>query len=109
MKKRTGIISFCAIALVAGGVELVKYLSGRESPQYSDEWMKSLSDGELEIEREKIRQYFCSAEKDLSSAIEAENILDRFDREMSDRKWKEHTAYVYPKHSEHGWYMSEDN
>ncbi len=109
MKKKTGIISFCVIAFATGVVELVKYLSGRESPKYSYEWMQSLSDDELEIEREKVRQYFCSAEKDLSSAIKAESILEQFDREMSNREWQGHAEYGYPEHSEHGWYLSEDD
>ena len=47
-KKGIGVITgLCAIAIV--GTKLFKFLSGEE--KYSNDWMESLSDEELESER----------------------------------------------------------
>ena len=42
---------------------------------YSDHWFKTASDAELDSEREKVRQAFCSAGADTSKAIELEKLL----------------------------------
>ncbi len=105
-KKRIGIITgLCAAAFV--GTKLFKFLNGEE--KYSDDWMEALSDEELEAEREKVRQDWCSADKDFSIAVKLESILRQFDKEMSKRAWKDKKEYGYPKHSEHGWYLSGDD
>ena len=105
-KKGIGVITgLCAIAIV--GTKLFKFLSGEE--KYSNDWMESLSDEELESEREKVRQDWCSAEKDFSMAVKLESILNQFDKEMSKRARKDKKEYGYPKHGEHGWYLSEDD
>lgn len=82
MKKSTGgiIAGLCAIAVTGG--EIIKYLNGREYIKYSNEWMQSLSNSVLDIEREEIREAWCSEPKDLSRAVELESILDQFDREI---------------------------
>lgn len=105
-KKGIGVITgLCAIALV--GTKLFKLLNVKE--KYSAEWMESLSDEELEAEREKVRQAWCSVGKDFSSAVKLESILRKFDKEMSNRAWKGSKEYGYPKHGEHGWYLSGDD
>lgn len=109
MKKDTRIIaSLCAAAFV-GGIGLLKYLNDRESPKYSDNWMNSLSDSDLEIEREKVRLAWCSAPKDLATAIRLESILNQFDKIMSNRARNGNTENGYPIHTEHGWYLSGDD
>ncbi len=109
MKKSTGgiIAGLCAIA--ATGFEIIRYLSGREYLKYSNEWIQSLSDSELDIEREEIRKAWCSEPKDLSRAIELESILDQFDREIHKRKSSDSSGYDFPRHTEHGWYLSGDD
>ena len=109
MKKSTGriIAGLCAIAVT--GFEIIKYLNGREYPKYSNEWMESLSDSELDTEREEIRKAWCSEPKDLSRAIELESILDQFDREIHKRKSSDSSGYVFFIHIEHGWYLSGDD
>lgn len=54
---------------------------------YSDHWFKTASDAELDSEREKVRQAFCSAGADTSKAIELEKLLHKFDMVMSERAW----------------------
>lgn len=107
-KKGIGVIASVRTVIFAG-VKLFKFLSDEENPKYSNEWIKSLSDSELEMEREKVRQDWCSAPKDFSLAVKLESILNQFDREMSNRAWNGKTEYGYPKHSEHGWYLSGDD
>ena len=107
MKKSTGIIvSLCAAAF-AGGI--LKYLNDKENPKYSKDWMNSLSDSDLETEREKVRQAWCSAPKDLATAIKLESILDLFDKVIHSRESNGSSEYNYPKHTEHGWYLSGDD
>ena len=64
-------------------------------PKYSNEWIQSLSDSELDIEREEIRKAWCSEPKDLSRAVELESILDQFDREIHKRKSSDSSGYSY--------------
>lgn len=109
MKKRTKIIASLCAAVLAGGIGLLKYLNDRESQKYSDNWMNSLSDSDLEMEREKVRLAWCSAPKDLVTAIRLESILNQFDKIMSNRAGNDNTECGYPKHTEHGWYLSGDD
>lgn len=93
------------------GLELFKLINNKANKKYSKEWMQSLSDDELETEREKVRKFLCSAKKTPSEAVWAESMLRQFDKEMSDRAWngKDETEYEYPKHTKHGWYLSDDD
>ena len=108
MKKNIGgiIAGLCAIAVTE--FEIIKYINGREYPKYSNEWMQSLSDRELDIEREEVRKAWCLEPKDLSRAVELESILDQFDREIHKRK-SDSSGYDFPRHTEHGWYLSGDD
>ena len=107
MKKSTGgvIAGLCVIAVTG----IFKYLNGREYPKYSKEWMQSVSDSELDVEREEIRKAWCSEPKDISRAVELESILNQFDREIHKRKSNDSSDYGFPRHTEHGWYLSGDD
>jgi len=76
---------------------------------YSDSWLKSATDDELETEREKARIEWCG-----SSALsdeEAEGLYDtlkRFDEEMSSRAWGDEEPCAQSIHREHGWYLPND-
>lgn len=76
---------------------------------YSDHWFKTASDTELNDEREKVRQAFCSAGDDMHRAIELENLLHRFDSELSERAWGSDTPRASSRHREHGWYLPNDD
>lgn len=74
---------------------------------YSERWMKSATDAELETEREKVRVAYATAGTTGLSGADfnyLEKLLHRFDQEMSKRAWggKE---YGYPVHREHGWHL----
>ena len=94
-------------AVIAGVLLLV--LSGNDKTKYSSSWFESASDDELEAEREKIRQEFCSSGGNISLASELQNLLRRFDAELSKRAWNGRTDYGYPKRREHGWYLPNDD
>lgn len=46
---------------------------------------------------------------EFSSAIRFESILNKFDKIISKRSCNGDNEYSYPKHSEHGWYLSGDD
>ena len=76
---------------------------------YSDHWFKTASDAELDSEREKVMQAFCSAGADTSKAIELEKLLHKFDMVMSERAWGEEKPRASSRHREHGWYLPNDD
>ena len=90
-------------------VQLFKLFTDKKYQKYSKEWRQSLSDDELKTGREKVRKYWCHEEKTLSEAIRAENLLMQFDKEMSNRDSDGNTEHGFPRHTEHGWYLSGDD
>lgn len=46
---------------------------------------------------------------EFSPAIRFESILNKFDKIISKRSCNGDNEYSYPKHSEHGWYLSGDD
>ncbi|MCQ2017136.1 hypothetical protein [Clostridium butyricum] len=105
VKKTIGTIIGVSIA----GYGLFKMLSDGEIPKYSSKWFESASDEVLKIEREVVRQQYCSAGNDYRLAIISEKLLKLFDSVLSKRAWNGHTDYGYPVHREHGWYLSNDD
>lgn len=90
------------------GVSIFALLSREDCSKYSSAWFESASDDELNAEREKVRQAYCSAGLDFSEAVRMENLLRLFDKELSRRAWAGE-EYGYPAHREHGWYLSNDD
>ena len=80
-----------------------------ESEIYSSRWFEKLSDAELASEREKIRLAYCSSRDDFSSACSLQNLLWRFDKEMSKRAWGDEIPHAPSIHRERGWYLSNDD
>lgn len=76
---------------------------------YSSKWFESLLDAELELEREKVRLAYCSSGDDFSAASVLQNLLWRFDKEMSKRAWGNETPHAPSIHREHGWYLPNDD
>lgn len=79
--------------------------------KYSNRWFRKVSDEELRAERERIRLQYCSPDpnKDMEEAARLFNLLRAFDRELSRRAWGDETPRPPSYHSEHGWYLSEDD
>lgn len=71
----------------------------------------SLSDAELEEQRETLRLRYV-ASQDVDEATELYNELDRYDEEMT-RRANETYASEHPdattRHREHGWYLPNDD
>lgn len=97
------------IGIAAVGIGLFKALSDGSKEKYSDKWFDSLSDDELDIEREKVRQEYCSAGDDFSAAVKLQRLLWKIDDIIRKRKYDESEEYAYPKHSEHGWHLPSDD
>lgn len=76
---------------------------------YSSKWFEAASDAELELEREKVRLAYCSSGDDFSAAFALQNLLWRFDKEMSKRAWGDEVPHAPSIHREHGWYLPNDD
>lgn len=75
---------------------------------YSSKWFETASDAELKLEREKVRLAYCSSGDDFSAASALQNLLWRFDKEMSKRAWGDKIPCPPSIHREHGWYLPND-
>ena len=77
---------------------------------YSDKFFRNASDDELEIEREreKVRLKRNSSYDDVEYD-KYYNLLNKFDNVMSKRAWGEEEPTAPSYHSEHGWYLPEDD
>lgn len=76
---------------------------------YSSKWFENASDTELKLEREKVRLAYCSSGDDFSAASALQNLLWRFDKEMSKRAWGDKIPCAPSIHREHGWYLPNDD
>lgn len=76
---------------------------------YSSKWFDTVSDEVLDTEREKVRIAYCSSGNDFNEASRLQNLLWRFDREMSKRAWGDETPHAPSIHREHGWYLLNDD
>ena len=76
---------------------------------FGKKWFGSASDSELETEREKVRQEYCSSGDDLEKASKLQEELWRFDEEMSKRAWGDEKPKAPSTHREHGWYLPNDD
>lgn len=76
---------------------------------YSSKWFKNATDAELDIAREKVRLDYCSSGDDFKAAYSLQNLLRRFDDEMSKRAWGNETPHAPSIHREHGWYLPNDD
>lgn len=74
-----------------------------EQNMYSPKWFKSASDSVLHTERERVRLAYCSSGNDMSLATQFENLLSRFDKELSNRAWAGQTPRGPSYHREHGF------
>lgn len=73
---------------------------------YSSKWLETATDLELDLEREKIRVAYCSSGTDDRAVSFLQNLLWRFDQEISKRAWGNETPRAPTIHREHGWYLT---
>ncbi len=76
---------------------------------YSSKWLATATDTELDLEREKVRVAYCASGKDDHAASFLQNLLWRFDKEISKRAWGDETPHAPTIHREHGWYLPNDD
>lgn len=76
---------------------------------YSSDWFSKATDAELDLEREKVRLAYCSSGDNFGEASRLQNLLWRFDKEMSKRAWGDEIPHAPSIHREHGWYLSNDD
>ena len=76
---------------------------------YSSKWFKTVPDEILSTEREKVRLAYCSSGDNFSEAGRLQNLLWRFDKEMSKRAWGDEIPHAPSIHREHGWYLLKDD
>lgn len=81
----------------------------KESSLYCNKWFQKATDDELNIEREKIRLAYCSSGDNWDVACQLENLLRKFDQEMSKRAWGDIKPHASSIHREHGWYLPNDD
>ncbi len=80
-----------------------------KSNLYSSKWFEKATDAELDIARENVRLDYCSSGDDFKAACSLQNLLWRFDKEMSKRAWGNETPRAPSIHREHGWYLPNDD
>lgn len=77
----------------------------KKANMYSGKWFETVTDEVLDAEREKVRLEYCSSGENFSEASRLQNLLWRFDKEMSKRAWGDKIPHASSIHREHGWYL----
>lgn len=80
----------------------------KKADMYSSKWFETVTDEALNTEREKVRLAYCSSGDNFSEASRLQNLLWRFDKEMSKRAWGNEIPHAPSIHREHGWYLPND-
>lgn len=90
---------------------LWKHLSEEieKANMFSAKWFDTVTDEVLSAEREKVRLAYCSSGDNFSEACRLQNLLWRFDKEMSKRAWGDEIPHAPSIHREHGWYLPNDD
>lgn len=90
---------------------LWKHLSEEieKANMFSAKWFDTVTDEVLSAEREKVRLAYCSSGDNFSEACRFQNLLWRFDKEMSKRAWGDEIPHAPSIHREHGWYLPNDD
>lgn len=81
----------------------------KKANMYTSKWFESVTDEALSTEREKVRLEYCSSGDTFSESSRLQNLLWRFDKEMSKRAWDDEIPHAPSVHREHGWYLPNDD
>lgn len=76
---------------------------------YSSKWFEKATDAELNAAREKVRLDYCASGDNFKAACSLQNLLRRFDKELSKRAWGDEIPHAPSIHREHGWYLPNDD
>ena len=93
------------LGIIGTGLGIAKIASGKAPVKFSTKWFETLSDADLNAEREIVRKAYCSSGDDFNLAVRLQNLLGMFDKEISKRVWGGRTDYGFPFHREHGWHL----
>lgn len=93
------------LGIIGTGLGIAKIVSGKAPAKFSAKWFETLSDADLNVEREIVRKAYCSSGDDFNLAVRLQNLLGLFDKELSKRAWGGRTDYGFPVHREHGWHL----
>lgn len=110
-KHKKGIVIGIAGAVTGIIAMIAKSMSestDKENYKYSDKFFRNASDDELEIEREKVRLKR-NASYDDAEYDKYYNLLNKFDNVISKRACGDEEPTAPSYHSEHGWYLPEDD
>lgn len=88
--------------------KLLSSLGGGEPAEYSSAWFDALSDDELDEERERVRLDWVNPELSDGKRARSQQLLWRFDDKIRERRHGD-SEPGYPVHSEHGWYLPDDD
>ena len=104
------VVGIGLVVVATAGIGFIALLGDKNPLKYSDKWFSSLSDKELELEREKVRLNYISAGEP-HRAVFFESILNQIDNIMIKREMNNYQdmGSKFPVHSEHGWYLSSDD
>lgn len=80
-----------------------------EADLYSAKWFDTASDEMLNTEREKVRFAYGSSGDNMIEAGRLQNLLWRFDKELSKRAWGDEVPHASSIHREHGRYLPNDD
>ena len=75
------------LGIIGAGFGIAKIVSGKAPAKFSAKWFETLSDADLNIEREIVRKAYCSSGDDFNLAVRLQNLLGLFDNELSKRAW----------------------
>lgn len=81
----------------------------KKANMYGSKWFETVTDDVLSTEREKVRLDYCASGDNFSEASRLQNLLWRFDKEMSKRAWGDEVPHASSIHREHGWYLPNDD
>ena len=81
----------------------------KKANMYSSKWFETITDEALSTEREKVRLAYCSSGDNFSETSRLQNLLWRFDKEMSKRAWGDEIPHAPSIHREHGRYLPNDD
>lgn len=109
MKKRTKKAVIVGFGIVATALGITKIVSGKAPAKFSIKWFDSLSEADLNDEREIVRKAYCLSGNDYNLAVHLQNLLGLFDKELSKRASGDCTDYGFPVHSGDGWYLQTKN
>ena len=93
------------LGIIGTGLGIAKIASDKTPAKFSTKWFETLSDADLNAEREIVRKAYCSSGDDFNLAVRLQNLLGMFDKELSKRAWSGRTDYGFPVHREHGWHL----